>query len=407
MYSIKDKCKVNTNYETDTFVGIQCNNGEFSIHFPLGYRLSEDDKELRKDIIGLLSTIANTVGKKESELDGEGINFVDTGFPFQAYLMVIRDFYERGYYKEQEVEYVFSKRGKIDWNRTIKRQRAVIQEDEAYYLDFVTKKNSVDENELITLIHEFCVYESFEKIGWLYTPYLPAKPRVKFNRMFFANIIREKLSRTFNDKNKQLFTNLLRIIEQQNDNDSKKEFRYGTYRFEYVWQELIDHVFGVGDKTKYFPKTTWHVNGSHYDNSALEPDTIMICKGDIYVLDAKYYKYGATNKLSDLPESTSVNKQITYGEYVYNNKMTDGNVYNAFIMPFDSCKFSGTVDCITVMGDATGNWRMNDKLFEHIYGVLIDVKHLMSINVKEDVSEIEKLSEYISKAAETSGCTDD
>lgn len=397
-YSIRDKCKVNTNFETDTFVGIRCDKGEFSVHFPLGYRLSDDDKELRRDIIGLLNMIGMTVGRKDSEIDGEGLRFVDTGFPIQSYLSVIRDFYERGYYREQEVEYTVSKRGKINWSRTIKTQEPVIQGNEVYYLNFVTKRNSINDNELITLIHEYCVYESFEKIGWLFTAFMPGKPRIKYNRKLFIGVVKDKLSRTFNDKNKNLFISMLRILEQTNDNDSDRDYLYGTYRFEYVWEAIIDRVFGVEDKAKYFPKTTWHINGSDYENASLEPDTIMLYKGDVYVLDAKYYKYGATKRLADLPESTSINKQITYGEYVANNMGIKGEIYNAFIMPFDSKNTKWKANNLLAIGDATGDWRSNDRVYEHIQGILIDVKYLMNITVQNDSTEIASLASCISNA---------
>ena len=36
--------------------------------------------------------------------------------------------------------------------------------------------------------------------------------------------------------------------------------------------------------------------------------------------DAKYYKYGVTGNTRDLPESTSINKQITYGIHGSNEK---------------------------------------------------------------------------------------
>jgi len=397
-YSIKEKCKVNTNFETDTFVGIQCDKGEFSVHFPLGYRLADNDKELRKDIIGLLTTIGSAVGRKESEVDGDGQNFVDSGFPIQAYLAVIRDYYERGYYKEREVEYTVSKRGKINWARTIKTQRPMLQDDEVYYLDFVTKRNSVNDNELITLVHEYCVYDSFEKIGWLFSSYLPSKPRLKFNRKLFTSIVKDKLSRTFNDKNKELFVNMIRIIEQVNDNDSDKDYKYGTYRFEYVWEALINRIFGIEDKAYYFPKTTWHIGEKDYENASLEPDTIMIYKGDVYVLDAKYYKYGATKRMDHLPESTSINKQITYGEYVSNNMLACGEVYNAFIMPFDSQNSKWNSDNMLAIGDATGDWRGNDKIYEHIQGILVDVKYLMDISIHADSGEIMKLANCIASA---------
>lgn len=55
------------------------------------------------------------------------------------------NYFERGYYREREVEYNVAKKGKINWSKTIKTQRPVIQDDEAYYIDFVTRKNTVNE----------------------------------------------------------------------------------------------------------------------------------------------------------------------------------------------------------------------------------------------------------------------
>ena len=46
-YNIRDKCHVNTNREADTFVGIICDKGDFSVHFPLGFHISEEDRGLR------------------------------------------------------------------------------------------------------------------------------------------------------------------------------------------------------------------------------------------------------------------------------------------------------------------------------------------------------------------------
>lgn len=41
-----------SNREMDTFVGVKdVNDGDISINFPLGYHISEDDNELRKDIM--------------------------------------------------------------------------------------------------------------------------------------------------------------------------------------------------------------------------------------------------------------------------------------------------------------------------------------------------------------------
>ena len=285
-------------------------------NFPMGYHISEDDKELRKDIILLFATLAANTERRESELLVQGRSFDEVEFPLQSYMYLIKDFYERGYYREQEISYKAAKTGKINWSRTIKTQKPYVQDMDVFYLDFVIKKNSIKENELITLIHEYCVYESFECIGWLFTKMKLKKPRIARRERVFRSVLREKMANTCNDRNRMLFRHMLAIIDFEGDNDTDRNYRYGTYRFEYVWEKMIDKVFGIPDKADYFPKTAWYLNGDRYDNASLEPDTIMLYGSNIYILDAKYYKYGVTGKAYDLPESVSVNKQITYGEYV-------------------------------------------------------------------------------------------
>lgn len=277
-FSIRDKCSVNTNWDEDTFVGLKCKDGDFSVHFPLGFVIPVDDKELRRDIIVLLSVIGKTTARKESEIQNEARIYNCTEFPFQAYLSIIRDFYERGYFKEREIHFTVAKRGKIDWNRTIKTQKPYIQDNDSFYLDFVTRKNQVNENELISLIHEYCVYESFSKVGWLFTTTLPKKPRIKRNIRLFKSILITKISNTFNDRNRKLFQDMLAVILYNGEENSEKNYRYGTYRFEYVWEALINKVYGIKEKREYFPNTYWSIDGVQYENACLEPDTIMIWK---------------------------------------------------------------------------------------------------------------------------------
>lgn len=399
---IRSKCRVNSNREMDTFVGLKCDDGDISINFPIGYHISEGNKELRKDILLLFTTLATNTERRESELLAQGSSFDEVDFPLQSYIYLIKDFFARGYYREQEVLYKVAKTGKVNWNRTIKTQRPYVQDTDVFYLDFATRKNSIKENELITLIHEYCVYESFERIGWLFTKMMLQKPRIVKRERVFRSVLKEKIANTFNDRNRMLFRHMLAVIDFEGDKDSYKNYRYGTYRFEYVWEKMIDKVFGVENKADYFPKTTWCVNGDRYDNASLEPDTIMLCGSNLYILDAKYYKYGVTGKAWDLPESTSINKQITYGEYVANEekfKKKHGNdmkVYNAFLMPFDSLKskYPNNPEILKV-GEAVSNWKDNSEEYQKIRGILIDIKTLMNINVRQEVKEIEKLAKLI------------
>ena len=69
--SLRDKCSVNTNIDTDTFVGVKAIDGDISISFPLGFRLSDDDKELRKDILLLLNVLSKNTERRDSEINYE------------------------------------------------------------------------------------------------------------------------------------------------------------------------------------------------------------------------------------------------------------------------------------------------------------------------------------------------
>lgn len=399
--SLFDRCRTNTNIESDIFVGIQRKDEYYEVNFPLGYHLSKDERELRKDILSLINVLAKNTDKKESEIY-VGLNQADpAGIPVQAYLYLIKDFFERGYYREQDTYKHIAKRGKIDWSRTIKTQKPLLQGNEAYYLDFVVKKNTVNEDELITRVHKYCVYESFEKFGWLFTSFIPPEPQMGLTRKMMLTVVSEKLQNTFNDRNKRLFKNMIAVIKAMKDGE-QSDFRYGTYRFEYVWEKMIDRVFGISEKEEYFPRTTWKLTDNRaYDNAFLEPDSIMSLGDKVYVLDAKYYKFGWSGVPRHLPESTSINKQITYGEYIAENEefMKNGKhptVYNAFIMPYDSRgkKFS-TGTPIHYIGSATSDWKHGKKEYENVLGILMDVKYLMGIDSRKDQSEILKLAGLI------------
>ena len=93
------------------------------------------------------------------------------------------------------------------------------------------------------------------------------------------------------------------------------------------------------NKADFFPHSHWRIIDGNIsvENSALEPDTIMLKDGKVFILDAKYYKFGIISSAGFLPATSSVHKQITYGEYVATSMGVDGNdIYSAFIIPYDS-----------------------------------------------------------------------
>ena len=138
------------------------------------------------------------------------------------------------------------------------------------------------------------------------------------------------------------------------------------------------------------------------------PDTIMIYNGKYYILDAKCYKYGWTGIPDHLPNGSSINKQITYGEYLEKYKGVDNNsLFNAFIMPYNMAKNHFKLTSVVGnIGEAVGDWRYNKKYYERIQGIVMDTRYLMyhysGKPIKEKVALAECIEAVLGKKAITS-----
>lgn len=389
-FKIREHCHVNSNAAGDRFVGLKADSENVMIYFPMGYELPEQDDELRKEIKNLFRVLAIFTDKTDRVLEmDKSTSPQSVEFPIQAYLNVINYYLEHNgsYYTETEVTYKMDGRGKTDWGRTIKRLVPMVQGKSFIYLKQVVRDNSPDLARLITRINKYCVYESFERIGWLYTASKPEQPDIAFDKNLFIATLNAKLGSTNNDADKALFRSMIAMIEFRDSKTIDKQFYFGTDKFETVWQKLVDKVFGIPNKKDYFPHGLWtprYGKGKNKPASALEPDSIMIYGGKYYVLDAKYYRYGILSDpdLAALPQSSDINKQITYGQFVKNTRTSPGEqVFNAFIMPYNKTKNSfGTNELCVNVAEAVGDWVDNPdcpEIYERIQGIVVDTRYLL------------------------------
>lgn len=401
---------VSTHEGTDTFVGICSDGARVRVCFPMGYRLGETDAERKQDAQLLIRVLSRFSRAKERLLPRMTIRYPEpVEFPIQAYMTVLKEYNDRGYYTERECVFAVNGRGSRSWSRTIKTQRAYPQEDSFVYLTPVARKSRADAANYLTKIHEFCVYEAYCKIGFLFSVKQVRKPSIPFDRKRFIIALREKLRNENRDRNKALFAAMLDMIQYMGQTGQAADFFFGTHRFEYVWERLIDFCFGESDKALYFPRAAWYLGESGKRTlSALEPDTVMKSNGRVFILDAKYYRYGVRNDPAELPQSASVNKQITYGEYVATApKFRDANgqapqVYNAFLMPFDQ---SGQVfpseKPVLRIGEARGEWKNGSgNPYERVQGILLDMKWMMTRTVRHHEQDISQLAQLIEDAVE-------
>lgn len=433
--------------QSDGFVGIRYDKGNVKVIFPFGYSVPEsaDEKIFRKDVLNLVKVLSRFANKSNVVEKNYSIKDESVQLPIHAYIHVFSFFLDNGYYVEKESVYKKGVGGKINWPKTIKRGRPKIAgnypNESAVYFDFITKKSLNKENELITQIHKFCVYEAYEKLINLLGYSQPEKPTIPFNAAVFSAVVRSKLDKTFNEKYKRLFKDMLDIIQFHGMKTDDCKTSFGTRDFEYVWEKLIDHVFGIKEKNKYYPKCSWSIfkkNGNienanvkscEAKQTTLRPDAIMELKEckKIFVLDAKYYQYGDDGKNKSgardpktLPGSESILKQIAYAEFIETvlreqknenssvvsndsnqddkQKVDREHIFNAFILPYAANENDGKSYCLENFGYAKCEWRLNtvtEKSYDRIYGILLDVRSIMQRHPFHSDDDMANLSRVI------------
>ncbi len=412
--TLRERCKVVTHEDKDSFVGIRADTEDAMVYFPLGYELSDTEDDIRRDILQLITILNEFKDRREGHITERHYDETEKDkFPLNAYMEIILYYMENGYYKELEPVYKTRERGKINWSKTIKQQRPLLSlnsDNTTYspiYTHFTVKLSTPNEDEEITLINKYCVRKSFEIIGWLFTSYIPPEAEVVYNENRFLAVLNSKLVNTNNDRKKRLFQSMIDMINEM-DEESNHKIHFGTNSFAYVWEGLIDKTFGNRKKELYYPKGIWKLRyNDDKPTSKLRPDTIMSYNDDFFVIDAKYYKYGDSRNRNHLPSSDSINKQVTYGEYV--QLLEEGkSVYNAFLIPYNRKNNNFKSDNLFLnIGEAIPEWKYKNLdgneerkeiKYEHIQGFLVDIKYLMNNYRNESTINIQKLAEAILKA---------
>ena len=411
---------------SEKFVGLKYADGKLKVYFPVGYRKPDEsnnppekvEKEIRRNILNLIHVL-KAFGEKNDNLSSSPLIAKNqkTCFPVHAYLFIIRDFLSNGYYVQKENLYSKSPFGKASWSRTIKSVKPQFVDFQPFYFDFITQKTNYSQAELISQIHKFCVHECFSKLGFLFSSFLPEKSELKLNKNLFATTIKKAMAQTFNENNLLLFKNMLDVLNFLDENSENKKFIYGTQNFHIIWEKLVDTIFGESDKDDFYPKVYWKLKNERREEeqfnfktgekcNSLRPDTIMITNREkagqkIFVLDSKYYRYGATKIKNHLPDSASIVKQLAYAEYIEKNdsipekvkqNRSENSIFNAFIMPACTQKIENigyaSADYIHCSDKAEKSWHK-------IHGILLDTKTLMEHTVKKDNELIEQLAKAI------------
>lgn len=382
--------------KSNGFVGIKIDEGIVKVFVP---RVFREDEDWKKDIRLFLKSI-EIAKTKNTENINKGSNNTDNVWPIDSYLWLINDYLENGLYYNREKKISRSNSGKIEWKRTL-QQVPIYSDGNIIYDQLVTSKMT-PANDMITHIYKLCLRQSIDKIGWLfnYNFHIQIDQIVSIKEMIMR--VRKELNETFDDIKRIRFNHMLNILKTtEGDNMLSSHYSYGITNYYYVFETMVDMLFdGISgdEKKKYDPNGYWQLNGqSRFLASRLRPDTILKRNDKTYILDAKMYQYGATHDRSKLPETQSLQKQITYGDFVSNN-LRDKNIRNAFILPYNKLLKSFINDPnamkyndsnLVYFGYAYVDWRDDEDFqdYDNIYAFGIDFNYLLN-NYKNPNYEI-------------------
>ena len=394
----------------NSFVGIKISNNQIEFHYPETFKLSDNYADLRKNIMQVLRTVS-LAKTRTSDMSSYNTSHNNANvFPLGAYLWIINDYLTYGRYENREKVYERGTHGKINWKKTM-HSNPIISEGNVIYSDIISEKKTQKDN-LLTEIYNFCVKRAVDSIGWLYgigfdTNGVDYYRLFKTKKTLYLNNINTEASHTFDDQKKTRLNNMRNIIVGLDDDMiNTRDIIYGVDSYDYVFERMIDSMFSnVKNIKEFYPSATWDLrfeNGPK-KSSNLRPDTVLIKDNKVYILDAKYYRYGTTFYSGDMPETTSIQKQITYGEYVKKVKANEyDDVFSAFILPYskyDNKHKKALNGNIEFVGVGEANWIKGEKLekSQRIVALLIDTTFLIQNWLKKNEDCIDETIELIEK----------
>lgn len=248
---------------------------------------------------------------------------VNTGEPVPGtYLDIVLSMIK--FYRENKDFFIYTLRNihsqqhKINWQKTITRTRAIIQDDVPVYLDPITKKKEINWDEEL-LVMFFSILNYLNKYGFrisieynynlitgdLFQSYLDGLGTRKLRQIKY---------RYFSDKTRQLWKlcyTFFQKAEEMSSSQKDSDFLMAT-NFHEVFEEIVDELLGDHEYDD------WKKIG---DGKVLDHifkyKSLFSSDNTFYIGDSKYYQ----TKRSVDEKSESALKQFTYARSIVNNSI--------------------------------------------------------------------------------------
>ena len=369
-----------TGREDDEFVGIKHLVDKIQIHYPESYHLTFDNhKVLRNEILDLISSI---------ELGNHNGHYYDISntldntdnTPITSMVWILKDFISNGLYNETQSVYKNNLKGKVNWKLTI--NKTLSKSNRMPLADTIVSENKIAVVNIIADLHFEALKTAAKHLGWLFN--LDSRifdaVKINFNHLrYYIHFIDTEIHRTFNDVQRIRLMHIRNVLKRLGG-DSKGIFSYGTTHYNYVFETLVDRVFGNLSDKRYNPGAKWYLNDNVViKTNTLRPDTIFTDSNRFIIIDSKYYRYGSTFNPNHLPNVDSIQKQTTYLEFIKTNYPSNKDICTAFFIPYDKCTFGTEGSDLEYIGYAISDWKTTSisAADYSIHTYLIDLKSLI------------------------------
>ena len=372
---------------SNDIMGVEFANGELTFKVPETFREEKNESLNRRNLLLFVKSLSLSDTDTRPEInksDEEG-----GSWPIDSYLWVIRDYLENGYYYNREKKYSSSEKGKIEWKKTLKNM-PIVSDGNVIYDKLVTSVTTPS-NDLIAQIYRLCLKIAQARIGWVFGYTIFVDVNITRSVAEMRHVLTNELASTFDDVKRLRFRHMQYILNSIEEKDvSNLQFSWLIRNYYHVYETMVDKLLkGVSEKERrrYNPSGSWTMMGrATKESSVLEPDTVLKQFGNTYIVDSKMYRYGITGHVSDLPESSSIQKQLTYGDHAMNNITHGDTVRNAFIIPYNKeenplrdGEYESLADGnLLHVGHAEGDWIEKKSAHDKVYTYLIDFNYLLN-----------------------------
>ena len=377
-----------TGEANNSFVGMKIIGNQIHFYFPESYHFDAENFE-RDDFLDILKTISIA---KSTSMDMEGTydsHRNDNDLAILSYIWIMQDYLKNGFFANFEKTLKTNQKGRINWKKTL-QQQPIVSGKNIIFQNLITEVKSPQDS-ILTEAYKYCVKKSVSLIGWIYgvtteSIEIIADSNLEIPR--YLDAVKYEKDVTFDDEKRSRLLHMENVLIGLDEVADDNNIVYGVDSYHYVFERMIDSIFGTERVDDYYPSFIWHLKYSDKTGGqagpTIRPDTIMKygSEDDIYIIDSKFYRYSSLDltQTKGLPEASSIVKQITYGSYVQ-SQHPDKNIYNIFILPYDS--LSSKADIIddenkrlVYIGNVSSGWE-NEKSYGTIYTFLIDLRYVV------------------------------